>query len=68
MFNILNTTANLRKYSPLVCKFLDLMPLFSTESNGAAKAPPISLRKWSLEIANFHPLAFELPFLFASRL
>ena len=37
MFNILNATAAVRNYSPLVCKFLDKVPEFFHGSPAAAE-------------------------------
>ena len=62
MFNILNTTANLRKYSPLVCKFLDLLSSLFHGIQRRCQGSSYLLEKMELRDRQFPPFGFRIAF------
>lgn len=62
MFNILNKKPNLRKYSPLVCKFLDWMSSLFHESHWRSQGASYLLDKMELRDCKIPPFGFGIAF------
>ncbi len=60
MFGLLNTTTDLRKYSPLVCKFLDLLSSLFHGLQRRCRGSSYLLEKTGLRDGEFPAFGFGI--------